>query len=114
MVRCRFVQVFRAIVQLFNLFRFRAGCYDNQATSGETGMRAGKALEWEQFHRGRMRLAGGLLLGATFLLAHVNPAFAWPPEGGRGECMVTKPADVPAKMRDGVILKADIFRPQTK
>jgi putative CocE/NonD family hydrolase len=61
------------------------------------------------------RLAWGLLLGATFLLANPGAAFAaWPPAGGRGECMVTKTTDVSAKMRDGVMLKADIYRPQTK
>ena len=79
-------------------------------------MRAGGTIGAvaDQFHQmgGPARLAGGLLLGAAVLLAHPNPAFAWPPEGGRGECMVTKTTDVPAKMRDGVTLKADIYRPR--
>ena len=61
-----------------------------------------------------VKWASGVLLGTTLLMAHPNPAFAWPPEGGRGECMVTKTTDVPAKMRDGVTLKADIYRPRTK
>ena len=61
------------------------------------------------------KFACGLLLGATFLLAHPGAAFAaWPPAGGRGECTVTKTSDVSAKMRDGVMLRADIYRPQTK
>ena len=59
-------------------------------------------------------LMSGFLLGAAFLLCHANAAYAWPPEGGRGACMVTKTADMPAKMRDGTILRADVYRPQTK
>ena len=39
---------------------------------------------------------------------------SWPPSGGEGPCAVTKETDVPARMRDGVILKADIYRPTTK
>ncbi|MFJ4658755.1 CocE/NonD family hydrolase [Nocardia sp. NPDC088792] len=38
---------------------------------------------------------------------------SWPPTGGRGSCAVTKQPDVPATMRDGVVLKADVYRPQT-
>jgi putative CocE/NonD family hydrolase len=38
---------------------------------------------------------------------------AWPPASGRGPCSVTKTADVPAAMRDGVILRADVYRPAT-
>ena len=60
------------------------------------------------------RLLCGLLLGAALLALHSSTAnAAWPPEGGRGECMVTKTVDVSAKMRDGVVLKADVYRPQT-
>jgi hypothetical protein len=32
---------------------------------------------------------------------------------GAGPCAVTKQADVPATMRDGVVLKADVYRPKT-
>lgn len=32
-------------------------------------------------------------------------------ELGKGPCAVTKQADVPAKMRDGVTLLADVYRP---
>ena len=39
---------------------------------------------------------------------------SWPPPGGEGPCAVTKEIDVPARMRDGVILKADVYRPTTK
>ncbi len=35
----------------------------------------------------------------------------WPPSTGAGPCQVTKQADVPARMRDGVVLKADVYRP---
>jgi putative CocE/NonD family hydrolase len=40
-------------------------------------------------------------------------AGAWPPAGGRGECAVDKQTDVPATMRDGTVLRADVYRPQT-
>jgi uncharacterized protein len=36
-----------------------------------------------------------------------------PSTEGRGPCAVTKQADVPARMRDGTILRADVYRPQT-
>ncbi|WP_231386832.1 CocE/NonD family hydrolase [Nocardia sp. BMG111209] len=38
---------------------------------------------------------------------------AWPPAGGRGPCAVAKQENVPATMRDGVVLKSDVYRPQT-
>jgi putative CocE/NonD family hydrolase len=38
---------------------------------------------------------------------------AWPPSTGRGPCPVTKQEDVPSPMRDGTILRADVYRPQT-
>jgi uncharacterized protein len=37
----------------------------------------------------------------------------WPPSTGRGACAVTKQEDVPARMRDGTTLRADVYRPQT-
>ncbi|MGY2062183.1 CocE/NonD family hydrolase, partial [Nocardia gipuzkoensis] len=37
----------------------------------------------------------------------------WPTAAGRGSCAVTKQENVPATMRDGVVLKADVYRPQT-
>ncbi|WP_068000699.1 CocE/NonD family hydrolase [Nocardia pseudobrasiliensis] len=37
----------------------------------------------------------------------------WPPAEGRGSCSVTKQENVPATMRDGVVLKADVYRPQS-
>ncbi|MFI5311684.1 MAG: CocE/NonD family hydrolase, partial [Gemmatimonadales bacterium] len=36
---------------------------------------------------------------------------AWPPAEGRGACAVTKETNVEAKMRDGVILRADVYHP---
>jgi uncharacterized protein len=41
---------------------------------------------------------------------HRGPA---PSTEGRGPCAVAKETDVPARMRDGTILRADVYRPQT-
>ena len=38
----------------------------------------------------------------------------WPPDPGRGPCTVSKQVDVPATMRDGTVLRADVYRPQTR
>ena len=43
-----------------------------------------------------------------------SAAPAWPPAGGRGPCAVTKTADVPVPMRDGTVLRADIYRPTSE
>ncbi|MFI7002097.1 CocE/NonD family hydrolase [Nocardia sp. NPDC050175] len=40
-------------------------------------------------------------------------AGTWPPTEGRGKCEVDKQTDVPAAMRDGTILRADVYRPKT-
>jgi uncharacterized protein len=37
----------------------------------------------------------------------------WPAEPGTGPCAVSKQVDVPATMRDGTVLRADVYRPQT-
>ncbi|MCW2516556.1 MAG: putative hydrolase, CocE/NonD family [Mycobacterium sp.] len=37
----------------------------------------------------------------------------WPADGGRGPCTVAKQSDVPATMRDGTVLRADVYRPRT-
>jgi len=50
------------------------------------------------------------------LFAAVLPAMAasaWPPADGRGSCTVTKETNIEARMRDGVILRADVYRPRT-
>ncbi len=55
------------------------------------------------------------LTGFSFCLA-TAPALAdstWPSQAGRGSCKVSKKTDVPARMRDGVILRADIYTPET-
>ncbi|HEY0574515.1 MAG TPA: CocE/NonD family hydrolase [Pseudonocardia sp.] len=36
---------------------------------------------------------------------------AWPPTGGRGSCAVSKTSDVGVPMRDGTVLRADVYRP---
>src|SRR5512142_2895865 len=40
-------------------------------------------------------------------------AAAWPPIGGRGPCTVTKTINVAVPMRDGTVLRADVYRPAT-
>ncbi|MEU0497035.1 CocE/NonD family hydrolase [Mycobacterium sp. NPDC006124] len=42
-----------------------------------------------------------------------SEAGPWPADPGRGSCAVTKQADVPATMRDGTVLRADVYRPTT-
>jgi putative CocE/NonD family hydrolase len=37
----------------------------------------------------------------------------FPAGSGRGPCAVTKETDVPATMRDGTVLRADVYRPRT-
>ena len=57
---------------------------------------------------------GLLLLAGLFAwLAPGAALAAWPPAAGRGSCQVDKTANVPATMRDGVILRADVYRPKT-
>ena len=53
--------------------------------------------------------AGLMMLGAIPGVAHA----AWPSSSGEGVCAVAKTANVPASMRDGVVLRADIYRPAT-
>jgi uncharacterized protein len=49
-------------------------------------------------------LFGALVLSLLFSMsAHADPS--------KGPCTVTKEVDVPAKMRDGVTLLADVYRP---
>jgi putative CocE/NonD family hydrolase len=58
-------------------------------------------------------LAASLLLLLGALAPRAARAADWPPAEGRGPCAVTKAVDVPARMRDGVILRADVYRPAT-
>lgn len=64
--------------------------------------------------RDRHVLGGRIVPRRGILLTHPDPAFAGPPEGRRGECTITNTTDMPAKMRDSTVLKADVYRPQTK
>ena len=43
-----------------------------------------------------------------------SSAGPWPSEPGRGPCTVTKQENVPATMRDGTVLRADVYRPQSQ
>jgi uncharacterized protein len=51
--------------------------------------------------------------GSTGAAPVVGNTQAWPPVGGRGPCAVTKQVDMPARMRDGTILRSDVYRPRT-
>lgn len=42
-----------------------------------------------------------------------DAAPSWPPATGRGPCPVTKQTDAPAAMRDGTVLRADVYRPES-
>jgi len=53
------------------------------------------------------------VLIALLLAVPATALAAWPPGEGRGACAVTKQSDVEARMRDGVILRADVYRPTT-
>lgn len=55
------------------------------------------------------------LLFVTVLLTVVASSAAptWPPPGGEGPCAVKKQTNVPARMRDGTILYADVYHPAT-
>jgi uncharacterized protein len=51
--------------------------------------------------------------GSTGTAQVVGNAQVWPPVDGRGPCAVSKQLDVPARMRDGTILRSDVYRPRT-
>ncbi|MFT8953363.1 MAG: CocE/NonD family hydrolase [Gluconobacter sp.] len=52
-----------------------------------------------------------LALSAVTSSAQATPG--WPNDEGRGSCAVTKKIDVPARMRDGTVLRADVYTPKT-
>ncbi|SHL38653.1 CocE/NonD family hydrolase [Streptomyces yunnanensis] len=52
------------------------------------------------------RVAGGLPAASTV-------SGQWPPDTGRGPCEVRRTTDVGATMRDGTVLRADVYRPLT-
>src|ERR1700716_2567618 len=45
--------------------------------------------------------------------ADASASSPFPAAAGRGPCAVTTETDVPATMRDGTVLRADVFRPRT-
>ncbi|WP_370369073.1 CocE/NonD family hydrolase [Mycolicibacterium sp. CH28] len=51
------------------------------------------------------------LAGCAQPVRRADPA--WPPQEGRGPCAVGKQTDVAARMRDGTVLRADVYRPDT-
>jgi uncharacterized protein len=57
----------------------------------------------------RIVLAVGLTLTACSTSSHPDEARA----DGRGPCTVAEQTDVPARMRDGTVLRADVYRPQS-
>ncbi|WUD57028.1 CocE/NonD family hydrolase [Nocardia sp. NBC_00511] len=74
---------------------------------------------------GRSRIARIGVVGAAVALvaggcgsggspgSATQAAPSWPPTSGRGDCAVGKQDNVPATMRDGTVLKADVYRPKT-
>ncbi|MCV7217097.1 CocE/NonD family hydrolase [Mycobacterium crocinum] len=60
-----------------------------------------------------MTLALALVLSACAGTGRRVTDSAWPPPSGRGPCGVSKQTDVPARMRDGTVLRADVYRPDT-
>lgn len=74
-----------------------------------------RVAEPRQVRRPRTALAVGTV--AVALLAACSgvstSGSGWPPSAGRGPCAVTKTANVGVPMRDGVILRADVYRPST-
>jgi len=60
-----------------------------------------------------MKIVGALVGLSLLSLTPGVAQAAWPPSDGQGVCKVIKTTDVPAAMRDGVILRADVYRPVT-
>ena len=54
----------------------------------------------------------GLVLTACASGRTAGPSTNWPPSAGRGPCAVVDQPDVGARMRDGTILRADVYRPK--
>jgi len=54
-----------------------------------------------------------LAVSLLMMLAGPTAALAWPPAEPGGACAVSKEENVEARMRDGVILRADVYRPRT-
>ena len=60
-----------------------------------------------------LAVATVLMVVASGCSSSKTEAALWPSEPGSGPCAVTKQVDVPATMRDGTVLRADVYRPQT-
>lgn len=62
----------------------------------------------------RVRVTAIVLVVGLILAGCAKPARGGEPRAeGRGPCTVTKQTDVPARMRDGTVLRADVYRPQS-
>ncbi|WP_373864607.1 CocE/NonD family hydrolase [Nocardia vaccinii] len=81
-------------------------------------------MSWNRGRRNGILRGGAMLATAILVLSGCGGAAsgpsggqaasgAWPPSQGRGKCAVGKQENVPATMRDGVVLKADVYRPKT-
>ncbi|GAC1635497.1 MAG: CocE/NonD family hydrolase [Mycobacterium sp.] len=57
--------------------------------------------------------AVALTMSGCALGEHTGAPAQFPSRAGRGPCAVTKQPEVPAAMRDGAVLRADVYRPQT-
>ena len=64
-----------------------------------------------------LRAKSMLVFGLGIAIALALPAWAlgqsWPPATNLGPCTVSKETDVQARMRDGTVLLADVYRPAT-
>ncbi|MBB2196997.1 CocE/NonD family hydrolase [Gluconacetobacter sp. 1c LMG 22058] len=58
-------------------------------------------------------VASTALSGLAFAPAALAAPVAWPSSAGSGSCPVSKAVDVPATMRDGTVLRADVYTPRT-
>ena len=56
---------------------------------------------------------GVLALNGCAADQQIGAPSQFPNRAGRGQCAVTKESDVPATMRDGTVLRADVYRPRT-
>lgn len=60
-----------------------------------------------------LAVAGALTLTGCAGNQNVSAPAQFPEAAGRGPCAVSKAADVPATMRDGTVLRADVYGPRT-
>ena len=59
-------------------------------------------------------VAASVVLALGGCADHASTARPFPASAGRGPCPVSKQTDVSATMRDGTVLRADVYRPDTK